>query len=178
MFATVEDLATFLGTDFSAAESATATQNLEIATQVIKDYTGQVLEAEAADAITLDGNGESLLQLPEAPVTAVTSVTLNGILLTEATDYAWYASGLLEKLHGGWGSKWQSIDVVYSHGYAAIPDAVKGVCLAMAGRLMERPVPIEEESIGAYSVSYSAGAEQLSDEEKHSLSSYRAILLA
>ncbi len=65
--------------------------------------------------------------------------------------------------------------VVYTHGFAVIPNDVKGVCLALAARSLQSPDGVNSETVGSYSVSYSrtGGAVSLLDEERRLLDRYR-----
>jgi hypothetical protein len=44
--------------------------------------------------------------------------------------------------------------VTYTHGYATIPDDIRGVTLDLAARKMANPSGNRQEGIGSYSISY------------------------
>jgi hypothetical protein len=166
-FATPTDLEDRLRVELSAEEQIRAEKLLDAATVTIKAIAKQTIDAVTGDTVTLDGNGQTILALPQFPVTAVTSVTVDGTLLTVATDYRLDAEqGLLYRAYNGtwgfpaktWGVKPASIVVVYNHGYATVPADLKGVCVEMAARAWSTPSGAERESIGSYSVSYAKGA--------------------
>lgn len=184
-FATPSDLATYLQRDLSAAETATAELLLDMATAAIQDYTGQTISAVVGDTITLDPPTGWRLFLPQLPVTAVTSITVAGTLLSTVTpDYYWYDdTGIVQFSGRWWSSTPQSVVVVYSHGYATIPDAVRGVCLEMAAAMLDGAGTgdasgISSESIGNYSVSYDTAVRTLPDIAAGRLDRYRQIVLA
>ncbi len=63
---------------------------------------------------------------------------------------------------------------MYSHGLAAVPDHVQGLCLAVAERGLTNPRGVVQETIGAYSATYAREAGVvLSRAEKAQLRNYR-----
>ncbi|MCP8707457.1 hypothetical protein [Streptomyces sp. AC04842] len=124
------------------------------AERTIRAELQQDIDAVAADEVTLVGNGRSVINLPEMPVTAVASVREDGTPLTEGTDYRFNRYGVLTRLRGCWPID-VDVDVVYDHGYAVAPRAVKQVCLQVAGRAWARPsTAVSAESLGDRSVTY------------------------
>ena len=121
---TPEDLASFLQQDL---DLATATLLIEAATAVVQEAAGgQRILQVAGDTATLIGTTDSKLDLPQIPVTAVTSVTLDGTALTAGS------AGGVTSTYRRIGSKlwrtdgWQTyigepstVVVVYTHGYPA-----------------------------------------------------------
>jgi hypothetical protein len=173
-FATVEDLATDLQRNFTAAETATASQALDIATQVIKTYTRQEIEETASDSIVLRRTYHPILLLPQVPVTVVTSVN-DGTLLVVNTDYEFSEAGVLKRLHGTWRT---NVTVVYTHGYPTIPLDIRGVTLSIAARRFTGGPAgnVQGETLGPYRVEY-GGTESvvLKQEEIDVLNRYRAF---
>lgn len=194
-FATEQELEDYTGTSVATAR---ATILLDTATGAIQAYTGQTLSQVSSHSITLPGNFTNRLTLPERPVTAVTSVTVGDSLLTGDADYVWDGKdGLLRGSRvdgvgsingpdwllsgaGDWGGPGSVITIVYTHGFATIPNDIKGVCLALAARSLSSPDGVNSETIGSYSVSYSrsGGAVSLLDEEKSLLDRYRRKVFA
>lgn len=148
-FASIADLASYLG-ETIAADDARAGLLLDLASGAVQAYTGQLLEAVANDTVTLDANGSRLILLPEVPVTAVVSVAQDGQSALAATAYEWRRDGVLWPAGGAtWG---REVVVTYSHGFAVIPDVIRGVVLALAGRMWSNPTGAVSESIGTYSI--------------------------
>jgi hypothetical protein len=88
----------------------------------------------------------------------------------------------LRHLTGHWGTKPRSIAVVYSHGYATIPETIRMVCLSAASRVFQNPTAVRSQSLaGDYSVTY-AGEGQirigLTEDEKNDLLPYHVSALA
>lgn len=147
--ATPSDLASLLQVDYSsltAAQQATMTLLLETATAIVQEACGgQRIVQVVNDTITIAGYTGGWLDLPQIPVTAVSSVTLDGQTLTVGTDCKVFGNRLWRRTGWqatyGWpwalegiGSPWynyappsltwpyqepSSVVVVCTHGYAA-----------------------------------------------------------
>lgn len=111
--ATPSDLASWLQSDLDAS---TATVLVECATAVVQAACGgqRILQVDD-DVMPVLGTTDSWLDLPQLPVTGVSSVVLDGTTLTLGTDYKLFGSRLWRKL--GWQSSygwpWD-----YPYGYA------------------------------------------------------------
>jgi hypothetical protein len=178
-FATVEDLATHLRRDLDAADTATASQALDGATQLIRSYLGQQVSETTDDIVELDSTATNLLQLPETPVTDVTEVRENGIVL-DPTKYSWTASGMLWRWGGGMTWPWSTapgiVQVTYDHGYATIPDDMRLVCLEIAARVFITTTGVEFQQFGEDSSTTGLGLGQtLSDIDRQVLDNYKLV---
>ncbi len=176
-FATVAELETFLGVAEDSLNAAQATELLTIASSTIRDECLQTIYAVEGDSVTLRGSWGREVWLPERPVVAVASITIDGTELA-ATAYKWTSDGRVtfygdawkaldgpdEGAEGGnrryWGGDEVLVVVEYSHGYETVPANVRGVCLELAKRAIQNPSAggIVQESVGSYSVSYSREA--------------------
>jgi hypothetical protein len=162
-FCEIADLEAFLqvsiGTPNASAEAAIAA-----ASAAIQNYTRQRIEQVASDVLTLTVEAHrSVILLPEQPVTAVASVVEDGTALTVGTDYRWTSAGLLVRQSRVWNSGWQEVVITYTHGYATIPDDLKGVCIRAAAREYQAGLRaaaaggiagIQSEQLPDYSVSF------------------------
>lgn len=152
-FASVSDLATHLRTDLSAEDTATATQALDLATAFIKVYTGQDIEAVDNRAQTFRADKcTRTLVLDQIPVRAVDGLTVDTVAFTDFdVDLP---SGIIVRNDylgaTGWNA-FEKIVVTYDSGYAAIPVALKSICLQLAARNMAAPTAWASESVGNYS---------------------------
>lgn len=144
-FALPADLAAYLQTTAPAAGSAAEASMqlaLDIASSIVVARTGQTFTATAGDTITLDTYGDEDVRLPQRPVTAVTAVTTRDKGSTATTartlnaDYEVRGDRLRWVGIGSWPYE---VTVTYSHGYAAIPDDVKGATLAVAAEIYDNP---------------------------------------
>jgi hypothetical protein len=114
-------------------------------------------------------------------VTAVTSVTDGGTLLTVEDDYIWSAAGVLTRGVGGYVGSWGygSVVVAMTHGYAIPPGEVTAIVQAVAQRAVANPGSLVRQSAGPFSETYSqTGFNQsiplaLLEAEKSTLLRYR-----
>lgn len=153
---------------------ATAWLLLEVATAVVRAATGQWLTFVEGDEleIGLDAQAASeWLHLPEQPVTAVRSVTVDGVRLNaweyrvqKARARLWRPCGWLGCAHGGrpglqrrYATQPSIVVVTYDHGYKPGDPRLalaKGAALALAASTVRNARDVQSESIGDYSVAY------------------------
>lgn len=137
---------------------------LAVASAIVREAAGgPVLENEST--VVLTAWGETLLDLPGQPVTAVSAVTLDDDTL-DADDYK-LANGRLWR-RGGWGCSHEpsNVEVTLTHGLPEVPaDIVDLVCnlasagaaAASSGESFDPRVAVER--IDDYSVEWRAGSE-------------------
>jgi hypothetical protein len=163
--ASLQDLADALQVALGDVGEGTGTLLLECATALVQEAAGgqRIIEV-VDDTVTLVGTTDSWLDLPQIPVTAVESVTLDGTALVEGiTDTAQY------KLRGNrlWRSEgWQvycdqpsDVEVVYTHGYAAGAQGLqlaRNAVVSLAKAQYANPSGVASEAIDDYNVSYQA----------------------
>lgn len=163
--ATPQDLASLLGlkwAELTADQQASLTMLVEIGTAVVQAEPEQRLVAVVDDSITLLGDTGSWLWLPQRPVTAVASVSLDG---TPVTDWTRFGARLWRT--AGWAAcayQPSTVAVVYSHGYA--PDDQKlqlarGAVLAVVRDWAANPSAATSLKIDDYAETYSAVAARL-----------------
>lgn len=166
--ATVADVETILGRELTGDEETRYERLLEMKSRVVRAYTGQFLE-EVTETVTLTPDAWGQVRLPQRPVTAVTSVTVDGETV-DADGYTWTPSGTLARVYGYWS---RPVVVNYTHGYNPIPDDIAMVVAEMAvagASSSSAPSGVKSESIGSYSVSYS-------DTQSSSVSAAHASIL-
>lgn len=132
------DLGIYLQRDFS--DDPLADFACEAAVDIIRTYTNQLLDAEEADEIKVDGTGTDALLLPEHPVVAVVSVSIgDDDPLVEDDDYVVHPyTGIVFRLNGfSWPRGRQNISVTYTHGYEEdeVPQTIRLVALQVAARI-------------------------------------------
>jgi len=174
-FVSVQDLADYLG------RGGTADPGMLIATDAACDTVRTFAERDFNQVIggsaILDGSGTDCLLLPQLPVTAAGTVTVNG---GTVTDYVLNGNGMLYRGTAGidprpvWPAGRQNIRVTYDHGYADqdIPRDIRMVALSLAARLVVQG-PAVEENIGNVSVKYAGPPMDLTSTEKLILRKYR-----
>lgn len=162
MLITTDKLASLLG----PVDLAKATTVIEACTAAVQGAVGQRLILVEDDTVTgLEGTLESEFYLPERPVSAVTSVSLDG---EAVTDYRRFGAKLWRRC--GWETcpgEPSSVDVVYSHGYADDDPRLgpaKAAVLMLAANIYPNASGATSESIGDYSVAYDSAVTLLGDD--------------
>jgi hypothetical protein len=173
MFASVDDLADRLQTDFDTDDRIRATGLLESATGIVQRAARQTFTLAVDDTVTLMPTGTNLLMLPELPVLAINAVTISGDVL-DAGGYMFTRSGLLYRVPTT--GRWTSLVTVdYDHGYETIPEDIVGIVTEIAARAWQNPRNVLSEQIGTYSARYALDRSSLglSDGEMLLLRQYR-----
>lgn len=166
-FASASDLAARLGVTLTLGEQSRADTLLGLASGLIQREARQTISEVDGDVLNARGVPESRFRLPERPVLSVSSVVLDGVALTSGTD--WYLSGdcLVRGIGAGawvanwgpgWGQGWgrpdQTLTITYSHGYAAIPDAIRAICVEQVVRAWTNPANLMHEYFGSERIVY------------------------
>lgn len=149
------ELATWLGVPATDAKLLAA---LEAASRRFRGAVRHPITMVVGDAFTLDGTGRRSLLLPAAPVSAVTSLTLDGTTLVEGEDFEWSADGYLRRLPRGcvWPDRLRCVEGVYSHGYETVPEDIAEVVIDQA-RTMYRVQPgVQSVQVGGQQVTFGA----------------------
>lgn len=163
MLITLEELASYLQED---VDTATATLAIEIATGLVQAATSQRLVQVVDDqaVIYLDQfDTNHYLELPEAPVTAVTAVAVGATPVTDWT--ADLSRGRLYRLWG-WRARYvypvwapTTVTVTYTHGYPPGDrnlELARAVTLVAAAAAYSNPGAAVREQIDDYAVQYAA----------------------
>lgn len=168
------DLTAYLGRDVTADDGALIA--VDSACEICREIAEQDFNA-ATDTVRLDGSGTDCLILPQRPVSAAGTVTVNG---TAETAWTVTPTGMLFRGSAGvvprleWPRGRQNIEVTYDHGYAAadLPTSVRMVALALASRLVVQGVA-QSETVGDVTVAYAASSTDLTDNELRILIKHR-----
>jgi hypothetical protein len=172
--ATVADLEAWLGREF--AEEAPAQQALDIASDIVRNYCGHSISQILNDTVVLDGTGTHTLLLPAAPVNGIDQIEVNGEAL-DSTDYKWSKKGWVKRVDGLlFPTTPGSVEVIFNHGYATIPNDIVGVVLSLSSRAVDGANNIKQETIGSYSVTYGDTSAVLRADEKMILDTYKVSL--
>jgi hypothetical protein len=171
--ATLQDLANALQIALADLPSGTGTLLLECATAVVQQAAGgqRIVQVTGA-TFNLTGTTDSWLDLPQIPVTAVGTVTLDGVTLTSGTAAS--ASTTYRRVGNRlWrGDGWQTYvgvpsDVAVggvSHGHAAGSQDLqlaRAATLSLAKAGFTNPSAVKSESIDDYNVTYQEMAAQM-----------------
>lgn len=183
-FATLAEVTTRLGQTLSAAQQAQVTAFLDDASGLIRDYCRQTITLVTDDTMTRESPEGPYLALPQVPLVSVTSVAINGQLVTDAKPDG-------NKLYRVYGWAWPSIDVippmalygllstvtvVYTHGYATIPPPIATVCRQMVMRALTNLPGYKAVSLDDYSAEVGGPVGYgvfLADADMRSLRRYR-----
>lgn len=166
--ATLQDLADALQVPLANVPTGSGTLLLETATAVVQAVAGQRIVQVSGETLNVLGTTDSWLDLPQIPVTAVTSVTLDGTALTtgiEATNYKLRGNRLWRT--DGWQTyvgQPSDVVVVCTHGYAAGSQDLqlaRSAVLSLAKAGFTNPSAVKSESIDDYNVSYEDMAAQM-----------------
>lgn len=152
-FVSLDEYVDYFGIDASALTRAIV--DLDAACDTIRDYLCQQIDVVTNDVITLFGTDTRAMLLPELPVTAVTSITLDGDPVTDWTvdDY-----GVLWRTDPAYWPRGTQYTVTYSHGYAEVPAILKVVAFQLARASSTSTPGVKQESIAGYSVTYADAA--------------------
>jgi hypothetical protein len=163
-FATSDELAARIGLDsLTDGEKARADVLLNQASGLARDATGQTID-KAEGVLTLPGQADRRLRLPQRPVLSVKSVTLEGQAL-DASSYHLEGSTLVRDEYvsttgrpeygaGGWGAPSETLVIEYAHGFDPIPETVKTVVLEAVARVWVNPGNVLSEIHGGEQVQY------------------------
>lgn len=160
-FATWADLAVLLKRTFTEAEKDQAEQLLAGATARIRAITDQWITEVVNDVWITDAPRDRVLWLPQRPVTAVSSVKVDGVTVTD-----WRLRGSRLIRAAAWAGTCDfdvppEVEVTYTHGIPAGNeklDLAKDACLAFAAEARSNPDGLKSERIDDYARAFGDGA--------------------
>lgn len=169
--ATPSDLAALLQQDLDAS---TANLVIDAATASVQEAAGnQRILQVANDTASLTGLTDPWLDLPQIPVTAVASVTLDGTAVTAGSPGGVWTTYRRRGNRLWRGEGWQTyagepsdVVVVYTHGYAAGSQDLqlaRAATLSIAKGMYANPAGVAREQIDDYAVSYARAAGEASE---------------
>lgn len=140
-------------------DSAKVTALLGEASSLVRRIARIHISEVEGDVVTLDGDGTRRLFLPEIPVTAVDSVTVDEVEV-DTEDIRWWVWGGLDRLGGRcWPCGSQNIVVSYDHG-EEVEEWIVGLVCSIVQRAL-RPPAIEgvtSATTGSQTVAYAVSA--------------------
>jgi len=158
-YATASELASFLQQD---VDTATATLNLQIASAVFSTRADTMFLPTTTTYRT-EGLGYRQLKLPFRPIISIQQVRIinqvSGTLII--TDYYQIKTVLYRLIGFGVAGMFppDAVEVDLTHGFAAVPDDVKGAVLETAATAYVSPdMSTTGETIDDYSVHFSSAA--------------------
>lgn len=150
---------------------------IDAACGICRTTAEQTFSRSYGSTVILDGTGTDALPLPETPVLAAGTVSVDG---TTVTDYVVAGeAGLLFRRAAEtpyttleWPVGRQNVVVVYDHGYELIPPEIKMVALSIAARLVIQG-PAIQETVGEDSMRYAVSSTDLTAGEQAILRRYK-----
>ena len=175
-FISQQDLTDYLGRDVTNDDGAIIA--LDAACDMVRTFAERQFNA-ATETYTGDGTGTDAFLLPQLPVSAAGTVSVDG---TVVTDYTLNDNGILFRGTAGcdprpvWPAGRQNVTVTYDYGYADadLPRDVRMVALSVASRLIVQGVAVEE-AVGQVRVKYAGPAMDLTKTEQLILHKYRPM---
>jgi hypothetical protein len=155
LLATPADLRTLLDETTETLSDDKANVVLSIASGAVRAAARQTITSVTGDTVVLIGDPGQWFDLPQRPVTAVTSVKLDGSLIT---DYKVFGNRLWRRC--GWETcpgEPSAVEVVYSHGLPDWDDRLgyaQGVTLTLAAKLFTNVVGATGMSIDDFSMQF------------------------
>ena len=119
---------------------ATATARFN-ASELVKAWCGWHIAPSKTETVFLRGASGGRLFLPSLHVTAVTSVLVDDVAVT---DYQWSPEGELWRPTGWWSDRLRGVAVTLEHGYDAMPVPVQAVIDGMAERASSAPATMQQ----------------------------------
>ena len=138
-------------TDLTKYQSGDAQMSLDMAIDAIKGYCGWHIAPSIEAEITIDGSNHFEQPLPTLHLTALTSVTEDGVAI-DLTNVDWSESGVMTKRSGFWTYKKSGLVVNMTHGYDEIPMDLMGVALGIATLAQTPSSAASSQSAGPYSI--------------------------
>lgn len=158
--ATISDLAA-RGVTVSADETEAVNVFLDVASEMVRSAADSPI-SQTTSTVTLTGDDSQWLRLPGGPVSAVQSVALDGVTVT---DYRLSDGRLWRSC--GWSADAgpSAVTVTYTHGMAAVPADIVDLVCRLAGQELialrdgeSASRPLKTERIGDYSAGYDTDA--------------------
>lgn len=169
MFVTAAELAGFTQ---QSLDTYTAELVIRAATGKVQNEARQRIVRVAGEAAKLYANRFGEVVLPERPVEAVTAVVLgDGTSLASAAYKA--ERDVLYRIDAGTFVAGEKVTVTYTHGFAVIPEDVRGLTLALAARLLDNPEALRTVQVGGYGATYAIPGLELGEDERATCHRYR-----
>lgn len=148
---------------------------IQAATDAIRAYCGWHVAPSVTEQLTVDGSGTHALQIKSKHVTAVTAVTVDGVVI----EADWSEAGVLTRRDGcNWPKRFRSVTVDLTHGYDTNGD-LQAIIAGIAQRSAMNPTGIVvnqragTQGVGFATAGGAVGSAPLMQHEKDALAPYR-----
>lgn len=138
MLCTQDDVEQRLQINFTATPDPVCAALIAAAQGHIEREVGRPVEDDNYTEL-FNGTASAYLFLANTPINSVASVTVDGDLLTVATDYLWKTSGKVSRVANGYLTSWDTykpgiVSIVYNGGWVTPPADLVDVCAWAAAR--------------------------------------------
>ena len=177
---TLQDVKDWLGLS-STADDALLARLIASASRFIESWVGRTITSVTYTE-TFNGDGHARLVLPNYPVTAVSSVTIDGSPIPAAAPAApngYLFDALVLYLNGyAFARGVQNVTVVYTAGYASVPPDLAQACIELVAlRYKERDrVGQGSKSVGGETITFTVA--EMTESVRATLSRYRKVVPA
>lgn len=126
--------------DPEAMPASRLRRNRDAVEDLFERYTRPAMYPRAR-TVVLDGDGCSVLFLPDMYVHAITSATVGGVALDggELDALSIDASGIVRRATGAWTWGHQNISTTYEHGLRQVPEDIHDAAVALARATLTQP---------------------------------------
>lgn len=95
--------------------------------------SGLDFDPSIAETDELDGDGTDTLFTKKHPLLTVSSLKINDTPV-DAADFVFYSTGRVSLKRGIFTEDFQNVEIIYTHGFAAVPGSVEGLATALVAR--------------------------------------------
>lgn len=133
----------------------------------VRAYCGWHIAPPVTEDVTVDGSGGSIQLLPTLHMTALTSITNDGAVVT---DPEWSEAGMVR---GSWTSKFRGVTANMTHGFAACPPEIMTVLRAIVASASQGGA--SSVTSGPHQVQFE---QALNSQQRATLDLYRMVTIA
>ena len=160
------------------------TRLIQAASRAVGNYLNRPTLFSQSYVETYDGTNSRVLCPINFPITAVTSLTIDGAAVSQVTDmlsdgYRVTPTNLVMNGSRRFTAGRGNVAITYTAGYATIPDDMQQACLMTLQSMVQAQTvdtTVSSESTAGYSVSYRAtGAGRVTEDAKELLKTYRRV---
>lgn len=158
--------------ELATSLASTEEDQLFQAEATVRDYCGWHIAPSREETVTFADPVGSRLMLPSLYVTAVSSVTVDGVTQDPST-YRIHRNGWIERR--GSGAQWYGgeVSVTFTHGYATPPESVTAAVKAVAQNSIATTGGLTRKTVGPFTDVYALPADLLAG-----LGAYRIVQVA
>jgi uncharacterized phiE125 gp8 family phage protein len=160
--ATLAQVKEYIGNSADNTDDALLTRLITAVSELIERSSQRVF-GQATYTETRNGTGGRFLVLNNRPVTAVSSLTINGITIPQSTSFTvdgWVVESPWKVTLRGYSHRFdegvQNVQITYTAGYATVPADVAQACCLMVGLFYKERdrMGISNKTVGGENISF------------------------